>query len=356
MRPAAGPAPGAGAGAPMGRCQHTCPRFEAASKIKVPCATPRGPPRTASRRRSRLHLSGSITALATPFTAAGDLDTDAWSRLLDAQLAGGTQALVVAGSTGEAAALAEHEFEALLRAAVERVAGRVPVLAGTGQSGTAHTIARTRLAAACGADAALVVTPPYVRPTPDGLVAHYRAVAEQGGLPVVLYNVPPRTGCDMQPDTVAALAAHPGIVGIKEAVADAARIRALVELAPPGFAVLSGDDGSAARSMLDGAHGVVSVASNVAPAAFRRLCDLARAGDAEGSGALAARLDALVAFCGVESNPIPVKALLARRGIGHPDGIRLPLRPLSPAHHAGADRVAASLDALEHECLAARAA
>ena len=297
-----------------------------------------------------MHLSGSITALATPFTAAGDLDTDAWSRLLDAQLAGGTRALVVAGSTGEAAALTTDEFEALLRAAVERVAGRLPVLAGTGQSGTAHTIERTRLAAACGADAALVVTPPYVRPTPAGLVAHYRAVADDGALPVVLYNVPPRTGCDMLPETVAQLAGHERIAGIKEAVADDARIRALVALGGPGFSVLSGDDGSAARAMLAGAAGVVSVGSNVAPAAFRLLCDRARGGDAAGCATLCDGLADLIAFCGVESNPIPVKALLARLGIGHPAGIRLPLLPLSPAHAAAAAALAAGLPALEATC------
>jgi 4-hydroxy-tetrahydrodipicolinate synthase len=303
-----------------------------------------------------LHLSGSITALATPFTAAGGLDIDTWLRLVDAQLAGGTQALVVAGSTGEAAALTTAEFETLLRAAVARVAGRVPVVAGTGQSGTAHTIERTRLAAACGANAALVVTPPYVRPTPAGLVAHYLAVADDGALPVVLYNVPPRTGCDMQPEAVGELAGHAGIVGIKEAVADETRMQALLGLARPGFSILSGDDGSAARSMLSGADGVVSVASNVAPAAFRRLCDLARAGDAAGCDALGRQLRALVDFCGVESNPIPVKALMARRGFGHRDGIRLPLLPLSPGHAAAADAIAAGLDALEDTCRDTRAA
>ncbi|MEN1939549.1 4-hydroxy-tetrahydrodipicolinate synthase [Luteimonas sp. MJ246] len=297
-----------------------------------------------------MHLSGSITALATPFTAAGGLDTDAWLRLVDAQLAGGTRALVVAGSTGEAAALTGAEYEALLRAAVERVAGRVPVIAGTGQSGTAHTIERTRLASACGADAALVVTPPYVRPTPAGLLAHYRAVADDGALPVILYNVPPRTGCDMQPEVVAALATHDAIIGIKEAVADEVRMRALLPLAGPGFSILSGDDGSAARAMLAGADGLVSVASNVAPAAFRRLCDLARAGDAAGCAALGGQLRALVEFCGVESNPIPVKALLARRGFGHRDGIRLPLLPLAAAHAVAADAIAADLEALEHTC------
>ncbi|MBD7988419.1 4-hydroxy-tetrahydrodipicolinate synthase [Luteimonas sp. Sa2BVA3] len=303
-----------------------------------------------------MHLSGSITALATPFTAAGDLDTDAWLRLVDAQLAGGTQALVVAGSTGEAAALTTAEYEALLRAAVERVAGRVPVVAGTGQSATAHTIERTRLAAACGADAALVVTPPYVRPTQAGLLAHYRAVADDGALPVVLYNVPPRTGCDMQPGTVAALAGHEAIIGIKEAVADEARMQALLALAGQGFTILGGDDATAARAMLAGADGLVSVASNAAPAAFRRLCDLARGGDAAGCAAHAAALAALVDFCGVESNPIPVKALLARLGFGHSDGIRLPLLPLPAAHAAAADCIAGDITALEQTCRDALAA
>jgi len=164
-----------------------------------------------------LQLSGSITALATPFTADGALDLDAWRRLLDLQLAGGTQAVVVAGSTGEAAALYDVEYDALLRSAVEHIAGRIPVLAGTGQSNTAKTIEQTRRARALGADAALVVTPPYVRPTQAGLLAHYRAVADDGALPVVLYNVPGRTGCDMLPDTVAELAGHARIVALKEA-------------------------------------------------------------------------------------------------------------------------------------------
>jgi hypothetical protein len=162
-----------------------------------------------------LSLSGSITALATPFTAVGELDLDAWHRLLRQQLDGGTQGIVVAGSTGEAAALTDDEYELLIRTAVAAVAGRIPVLAGTGQMNTARTIAQTRRAAEAGAGFALVVTPPYVRPTQAGLVAHYRAVADQGGLPVVLYNVPGRTGCDLLPETVAELVGHPGIVGTR---------------------------------------------------------------------------------------------------------------------------------------------
>lgn len=294
---------------------------------------------------SLLRLSGSITALASPFTATGAIDIPAWQRLLRAQLDAGTQAVVVAGSTGEAAALVDEEYDHLLRIAVEMCRGRVPVLAGTGQSNTAKTIRCNRRVAALGADAALVVTPPYVRPTQAGLLAHFRAVAEEGGLPVVLYNVPGRTGCDMQPETAGALARHPGIIGVKEARPEAERMRALLAFRGDDFSVLSGDDSSAARAMLLGADGLVSVASNVVPRSMRRLCDLARGGDADGAQALEAELAELFQFLGVEPNPIPLKALLALDGIGH--GLRLPLQPLSSAHTAQAARLHAALPEFE---------
>lgn len=292
-----------------------------------------------------MRLSGSITALATPFTAAGDIDFPAWERLLRAQLAAGTQAVVVAGSTGEAAALFDDEYDRLLAAAVEFAAGRMPVLAGTGQSNTAKTVRFNQRVAALGADAALVVTPPYVRPTQAGLLAHFRAVADDGGLPVVLYNVPGRTGCDMVPETVGELSVHANIVGIKEARAEEDRMAALLPLRREDFAVLSGDDPTAVRAMLAGADGVVSVASNVVPATFRRLCDLARGGDAAGAEALDEALAGLYHFLGVEPNPIPVKALLALDGIGH--GLRLPLQPLSSAHAGQAARLHAAIRQLE---------
>ena len=304
-----------------------------------------------AQRAPVLRISGSITALATPFTASGDLDLDAWRRLLQQQLDGGTQALVVAGSTGEAAMLASGEYDALLRSAVETVAAHrqpVPVLAGTGLSATAATIEQTRRAAALGAAAALVVTPPYVRPTQAGLLAHYRAVADDGGLPLLLYNVPGRTGSDLLPDTVAALAPHPRIVGIKEARNDPERMAALLPLRGDGFVVLSGDDPTAARAMLAGADGVVSVASNVLPRAFRRLCELARTGDRAGAEAWDAQLRETVAFLGIESNPIPLKELLSQLGIGH--GLRLPLTPLSPAHAARVIDITTAIQQLEQSC------
>lgn len=294
-----------------------------------------------------MRLTGSITALATPFDAAGELDLDAWRRLLQMQIEGGTQAVVVAGSTGEAAALFDAEYDTLLRIAVEEIAGRIPVLAGTGLSNTTKTIELTRRAALLGADAALVVTPPYVRPTQAGLIAHYRAIADDGALPVVLYNVPGRTGGDLLPETVAELVDHPRIVAIKEARSEPERMEALLRLKSESFAVLSGDDPTACRAMLAGADGVISVASNVIPRAFRRLCDLARGGERAGAETWNARLMPLFDFLGVEPNPIPVKAVLQRMGVGH--GLRLPLLPLSAVHQDSAARMTALAIELETE-------
>jgi 4-hydroxy-tetrahydrodipicolinate synthase len=298
--------------------------------------------------KGSLRISGSVTALATPFTPSGELDLSAWRRLLQWQLDSGTQAIVVAGSTGEAAALYDVEYDALLRSAVEHVTGRIPVLAGTGLSNTAKTIEQTRRAAALGADAALVVTPAYVRPTQAGLEAHFRAVADDGDLPVVLYNVPSRTGCDLLPGTVEKLVAHERIVGIKEARNDADRMTALLPLRDAGFVVLSGDDPTAARAMLAGADGVVSVASNVAPRAMSWLCELALAAKAEDVAAWDAQLQDVFEFLGIEPNPIPLKAILSRMEIGH--GLRLPLTSLSPAHTQRLDQVIDRLQQLEQSC------
>ena len=285
-----------------------------------------------------MHLSGSITALATPFTAAGEIDFAAWQRLLEGQLEAGTSALVVAGSTGEAATLENDEYARLLEAAARVVCGRVPLLAGTGMSGTAKTVAQTHLARESGADVALVVTPPYVRPTQDGLIAHYLEVAGAGGLPLVLYNVPGRTGCDLLPETVARLALQANIIGLKEARGDEQRWSELYPLASPDFALLSGDDSTFLRAMLGGAKGVISVASNVLPRAFSSICRALAEGRADEASALDARLLEIYDFLGIEPNPIPVKALLQRLGIGA--GLRLPLLPLSAANVQAADRLA----------------
>jgi 4-hydroxy-tetrahydrodipicolinate synthase len=271
-----------------------------------------------------LHIHGSICALVTPFTATGALDLPAFGRLLDYQLAGGTQALVVAGSTGEAHMLEPDEFDRLLTFAVAHVAGRVPVIAGTGEAGTAKTVAATRHAQVLGAAAALVVVPYYVRPTQEGLRRHFLEVAEHGGLPVLLYNVPTRTGCDLLPATVAGLREHPAIIGIKEARSDRERIVALAELVRPDFVYLSGDDNSAGEAMLAGAAGTVSVVANLVPQAFRALCDAATAGDQAATARRHAALAPLLQALGCAPNPIAVKAGLPALGLG----LALPRLPL----------------------------
>jgi 4-hydroxy-tetrahydrodipicolinate synthase len=292
-----------------------------------------------------LKPTGSICALITPFAGDGSLDESALHGLVDMHLESGSHGLVIAGSTGEAAMLDPSEYRRLLGLAVARVAGAIPVLAGTGAAGTANTIAQTRIARDCGVDAALVVTPFYVRPTQDGLYRHYIEVAEHGGLPVLLYNVPARTACDLRPETVARLAGHPGIVGIKEAVADPERLRALLALQDAGFAVLSGDDPTACAAILAGARGVISVAANVVPGAFAELCDHAAAGRAGQAGAIDDRLRPLYEILGAEPNPTPAKWLLHRRGLCGPDP-RLPLLPLSAALHARAEAVLQALAGL----------
>ncbi len=286
-------------------------------------------------------ITGSICALATPFRG-GALDLDACAHLLDHQLDGGTQALVVAGSTGEAHALEQTEFDRLLGFAVQRVGGRVPVLAGTGTANTRKTIAATQRARALGADAALVVTPYYVRPTQEGLVRHFSEVADHGGLPVVLYNVPGRTGCDLLPETTAKLAAHERIVGIKEARGDSERIAAVVKLKNPQFSVLSGDDPTGMQALLAGAEGVISVAANVAPLQFRALCDAALAGDIAGAREFNDMLIPLYELLAVESNPIPLKWCLHAIGIGTGE-LRLPLLPLSAQYRERTLRVVGEL-------------
>lgn len=298
--------------------QHTCRVLRAASNIRV----------IFHSRVTALRLSGSITALATPFLVDGALDLQAWERMLLKQKAAGTSGVVVAGSTGEAAALTDEEFDLLLSTAVRLLKGSVAVLAGTGHSNTAKTILQTRRAADLGADAALVVTPPYVRPTQEGLLAHYRAVADQGGLPVVLYNVPGRTGVDLLPATVAQLVGYRAIVGLKEAVGDAQRWAELSPLASAQFSLLSGDDPTFVNALRAGASGVISVASNLVPASFAAICADAVAGRWGEAVARDTALALLYEFLAISSNPIPLKAVLAAQGLGV--GLRLPLLPLAP--------------------------
>lgn len=295
-----------------------------------------------------LSLAGSFCALVTPFIddAEATIDFDAFARLVEFQIQGGTRGVIAAGSTGEAAALDDAEFSALVRACVTTAAKRCMVGAGTGQSSTRRTIAMTRRAADAGVDFALVVTPPYVRPSQDGLVRHYREVADHGGVPIMLYNVPGRTGCDLQPETVARLVDHDRIIGIKEAVPEPARMRDLLALQTLDFAVFSGDDPTFADAISQGARGVVSVSANVAPDAIQRLSRAAatRSSDAQ---SLDSKLQPLHRAMGLQSNPIPVKWALSFMGIGSPR-LRLPLLSLEKPYHGDVESVLAALPKPAH--------
>jgi 4-hydroxy-tetrahydrodipicolinate synthase len=288
--------------------------------------------------------TGSICAIVTPFDAADRVDLAAFAGLVDWHRESGTQALVVAGSTGESGALEDHEYEGLLDVALARAGSMMPVIAGCGAPATHKALKLARRARAAGAAALLGVTPYYSRPTQQGLVRHYESLADDVGLPLILYNVPGRTGCDLLPETVARLASHERIVGIKEARPEPERMSALLALRGEGFVVLSGDDSTACRSMCDGADGTISVAANIVPRSFRALCDAARAGATE-ADVIDARLAPLHRFLGIEPNPIPIKSLLARaRRIG--PALRLPLLPLSDAHRAAGDAESARLERL----------
>ncbi len=278
-------------------------------------------------------FTGSSVALLTPMTRQADgstqLDLDAWDRLLTWHANAGTQAVVVGGTTGESGTLDHEEYVQLLTHAIERLKGKMWVMAGTGSPSTAHTIARTRLAASLGADMALVVTPAYNRPSQRGLLAHYRAVADASDIPIMLYNVPGRTAVDLLPETAVALAEHAKIVAIKEAVPDMDRIATLVQA---GLAVFSGDDPSFAQALRQGAQGVVSVAANIVPQTVAELCRLAQTNDWVAVREQDAQLADLYTFLGVETNPVPAKWLLAEMG-GCAHAIRLPLVELDSKYH-----------------------
>jgi 4-hydroxy-tetrahydrodipicolinate synthase len=274
---------------------------------------------------------GSIPALVTPMRDDGAIDFDAWDALLDFHLREGSDGVVVGGTTGESPVLERAELEELVRRARARLAGRIPVIAGSGTNGTAKSVALSKAAAAAGADALLVVTPYYNRPTQEGLYRHFTAVADAVDVPVILYNVPGRTACDMLPETVARLSHHPRIAGVKEATGDLARGRAVLEQSRPGFLLLSGDDPTAAGLIRIGARGVISVTANVAPRAMHELCAAGLAGRHGEARTIDERLVPLHRALFVEPNPIPAKWAVHRLGlIG--TGIRLPLTWLREEH------------------------
>jgi 4-hydroxy-tetrahydrodipicolinate synthase len=272
-------------------------------------------------------FADSLVALVTPMTADEAVDLPAWQRLIEFHIAQGTAGVVVGGTTGESATLTEVELLQLVREAQAVAAGRLQVIAGAGLSSTAATVERVRALAPLRPDGLLVVTPGYVKPTQEGLFRHYAAVAAASDLPVILYNVPGRTGVDLAPATAGRLAALPRIVALKEAVAGPARIREL-RAAAPDLAVLSGDDPTAREAILAGAVGVISVTANIAPRLMADMVAAARRGDAARAAELDARLAGLHTALFLEPNPIPAKWALAQMGLMG-EGIRLPLTPLS---------------------------
>jgi len=276
---------------------------------------------------------GSMVALVTPMNSDGDVDFDSLRSLIEWHIAEGTNAIVAVGTTGESATLDEKEHCEVIRQVVQMVGGRIPVIAGTGANSTTEAISLTRCAKAVGADAALLVTPYYNKPTQEGLYLHYKAVAEAVDIPQVLYNVPGRTACDMLPETVARLSEIPNIVGIKEATGDLSRLHKIRELCGEGFDIFSGDDATGCEFMLSGGNGVISVTNNVAPGAMRKMCDLALAGNRQEAENIDAQLSGLHEKLFLEANPIPVKWALAEMD-KIPEGIRLPLTWLSEEFHA----------------------
>lgn len=279
------------------------------------------------------NFQGSIVALVSPMSTDGQIDSVAYKRLLEFHLEAGTDGIVIGGTTGESPTLSPAELERMIATAKEITAGRVPVIAGSGSNSTAKTVELTRRACAAGADACLVVTPYYNKPTQEGLRLHYEAVAEAADVPVILYNVPGRTACDLLPATVAVLAEHPRIVAVKEATASVSRAREIIERSGSAIDVLSGDDATALELMMNGARGVISVTANVAAAAMARLCRAALDGRVDEARRIDARLQPLHRALFVEPNPIPVKFALARMGLARAV-LRLPLTPLSAANEA----------------------
>ena len=277
-------------------------------------------------------LSGSLVAIVTPMLADGALDFPHLKSLIDWHVAEGTDGIVIVGTTGESPTVDVEEHVALIEAAVEYAAGRVPVIAGAGGNSTKEAVALTRFAEKAGAQYALSVVPYYNKPPQEGLYRHFKAIAESSALPVILYNVPSRTVADLQNDTVVRLSEVPNIVGIKESTSNIERATDLMARMPRDFRVFSGNDDSALAYIQLGAHGVVSVTANVAPRLMHELCAAALAGDSAKAIAINNRLLPLHKNLFLEANPIPVKWALNKMG-RIAEGIRLPLTPFAPQYH-----------------------
>jgi 4-hydroxy-tetrahydrodipicolinate synthase len=275
---------------------------------------------------------GSLVALVTPMLDDGSIDFASLQKLIDFHVEQGSHGLVIAGTTGESATLDVDEHCELLRRAREMIAGRIPMIAGTGANSTAEAVHLTRCARQAGADAALLVTPYYNKPTQEGLYQHHRHIAESVDIPQLLYNVPGRTACDMLPETVERLSRVDNIVGIKEATGDLERLSQIQQRVDKSFNLLSGDDSTTREFILRGGHGSISVTANVAPAKMAAMCKAAL----EGNRQLAARIDAEIAGLHsalfVEANPIPVKWATMQMGLNGPT-MRLPMTELDAKYH-----------------------
>ena len=275
-------------------------------------------------------FQGCMVALVTPFLDNGEVDSPALMDLVEWQIAAKTDGLVILGTTGEAATITNDERQRILSDVVKQVAGRVPVIAGTGTNGTASTIALTQQAKDIGVDAALIVTPYYNKPTQQGLISHFSNIAQAVDIPQIIYNVPARTACDLLPQSVLRLAKWPNIVAIKEATGQIDRLAVLKE---SGLSLLSGDDGSTLDFIRAGGQGVISVIANVMPGVFGTLCHHALAGRWQQAEQLQGRLLKMYELLFIESNPIPVKWLLHHMGKIH-NQLRLPLTVLDPQYQA----------------------
>ncbi len=278
-------------------------------------------------------LTGSMVALATPMHSNGSIDNTRLRALVEFHIEAGTDAIVAVGTTGESATLNVAEHCDVIRQVVAHVAGRVPVIAGTGANSTSEAIALTRSAKEAGADMALLVTPYYNRPTQEGLYLHYKAAAEAVDLPQILYNVPCRTACDLLPETAARLARISNIIGIKEATGDLSRVAVLRELCGEDFALYTGDDSNTVDFILQGGQGAISVTANVAPAKMHAMCVAALAGDEKTAREIDVDLALLHKDLFIEANPIPVKWALNEMGLIS-DGIRLPMTVLSTQYQS----------------------
>jgi len=273
-----------------------------------------------------------MVAIATPMHKGGEVDYDSLAKYVEFHIENGTDALVPAGTTGESATLNHVEHCEVIRFVVEQVQGRIPVIAGTGANSTQEAIDLTQCAKDAGADACLLVSPYYNKPTQEGLILHHQAIAKAVSIPQILYNVPGRTAVDLLPETAIKLSTIDNIVGIKEATGEIERCKQILAESPEGFMLISGDDDSAMEFLLSGGCGVITVTGNVAPKLFHGLCLASIGGDRNKAQEINAKLDRLNKDLFVESNPIPVKWCLSEMGL-FPTGMRLPMTTLSAKHH-----------------------